>query len=79
MALSEDPSLSWSGASWLRSLELAEAEYRSYLPRESNIVFHTPAHKQTDPAKLPGQIRNSEKTTAKEYKPTHGGYPDATR
>ena len=33
-------------------------------------MIRTPAHKQTDPAKLPGQI------TSKDYKPTHGGYPE---
>jgi hypothetical protein len=30
--------------------------------------------KETDPAKLPGQIVN--RVPSKEYKPTHGGYPD---
>ena len=39
--------------------------------RKDCKMIRTPAHKQTDPDKLPGQ------TTAKEYKPTHGGYPDA--
>ena len=33
-------------------------------------MFNVPAHKQTDPAKLPGQVIPS-----KDYKPSHGGYP----
>jgi hypothetical protein len=32
-------------------------------------MIRTPAHKQTDPAKLPGQI------VGQGYKPAHGGYP----
>jgi hypothetical protein len=40
-------------------------------------ILSTPAHKQTNPAKYPGQIVNTtpQPTTAKAYKPTHGGYP----
>ena len=38
-------------------------------------VLSTPAHKQTDPAKLPGQVRTPVPVTSKSYKPTHGGYP----
>lgn len=39
-------------------------------------MIRTPAHKQTDPAKMPGQVRNPAPVKAAEYKPTHGGYPD---
>lgn len=42
-------------------------------------LLTTPAHKQLDPAKQPGQIVNplpaSSPVPSKEYKPTHGGYP----
>jgi hypothetical protein len=74
-------SLSWVGASWQRALELAEADYESYRPKEKMI--RTSAHLQTDPAKLPGQIVNPipasilPQPTSASYKPTHGGYPDA--
>ena len=39
-------------------------------------VQSTPAHKQTDPSKTPGQIVNPI-PPSKLYKPTHGGYPGA--
>lgn len=37
------------------------------------MSLHTPAHKQTDPAKYPGQVVPN--PPSKLYKPTHGGYP----
>lgn len=37
-------------------------------------IHSIPAHKQTDPAKAPGQIVNP-LPASKLYKPTHGGYP----
>lgn len=37
-------------------------------------IMNVPAHKQTDPAKYPGQIVNPI-PDAKTYKPAHGGYP----
>ena len=54
------------------------------------MMFSTPFHKQTDPAKQAGQIINrpeppsnhdmmddmAEHVSAKEYKPVHGGYPE---
>jgi hypothetical protein len=35
-----------------------------------------PAHKQTDPAKAPGQVVNPLPESML-YKPTHGGYPSS--
>jgi hypothetical protein len=52
-------------------------------------MIRTPFHKQTDPAKMPGQVRDPAKMTgqvrdpapvkAAEYKPVHGGYPSKTQ
>jgi hypothetical protein len=39
-----------------------------------NLMRAIPAHKQTDPAKAPGQIVNPI-PPSKLYKPAHGGYP----
>lgn len=39
----------------------------------ANGAFSTPAHKQTDPAKYPGQVVPN--PPSKLYKPAHGGYP----
>lgn len=57
--------------------------------QQSTAPLSTPPHKQTDPEKYPGQIpspaeRDAMKrnalalnygTSAKAYKPAHGGYP----
>ena len=43
------------------------------IDRKLSIQF-VPAHKQTDPAKAPGQVVNPI-PPSKLYKPAHGGYP----
>jgi hypothetical protein len=44
----------------------------------SMLPLSTPPHKQTDPAKKPGQI-TTPLTPSQAYRPTHGGYPGTVR
>lgn len=44
------------------------------MSKQGLYIQNVPAHKQTDPAKAPGQIVNPI-PESKLYKPAHGGYP----
>jgi hypothetical protein len=53
--------------------------FRKDCMNSNNVTpLKVPAHKQTDPSKVPGQIVNTipESTL---YKPAHGGYPTPTK
>jgi hypothetical protein len=67
----------------------SDACYKDTPGQGGQVMIRTPFHKQTDPAKMPGQVRDPAKMTgqvrdpapvkAAEYKPVHGGYPSKTQ